>query len=171
MRLLLTLPLVCLAAAIGAASCIGAWVIPHPGWAGLCYTGGMAACVALLCLLLAIPAAAQGLRLVWLVPLWVGLQAAATGWALLPAPRGLPFQLGGGVALLLPVMVIFLAACWRRLPAGLAETASASGASPLQTLVLARIRPGLPTAACGLGLVFALAFGLTPLLAAFSASP
>ena len=131
----------------------------------------MAAITAALCLLLAVPAATQGAPLKWVLPLAVGPSAAAAGWALLPLPREPLTELAASVALLLPVMVIFLSLAWRRIPDGLAGTAAACGASPIQTLFYARIRPAVPAALGGLGLVFVLALGLAPLLAPLAASP
>ena len=176
MRFLLTLPLVCVAGFMTAASCAGAWQSLGAGQLpgllpALLRDLEVAACIAFISLIAALPAANTGPRLHWLLPLWIGPQAASAGCALLPARHGPALAIAAGTTLLLPVMVLFLAASWRHLPTGLAETAAASGASPLQTLVLARLRPALPAALRGLGLVFVLAFGLAPLLAALRASP
>ena len=80
-------------------------------------------------------------------------------------------QLAATVSLLLPVTVIVLALLRRRIPQDLAETAAACGASPLQSLLHARIRPALPGLAATLAVAFTLSLGIAPLLAPLAARP
>ena len=126
---------------------------------------------AAIAVLLALLAACTGCTRVWLLPLAAGPAAGAAGWSILPASHGPLLQLAGTVALLLPITVIVLAASLRRIPEHLADTAAACGASPLQTLMHARIRPALPALGVTLLLAFVLARGLSPMLAPLAVRP
>jgi ABC-type Fe3+ transport system permease subunit len=124
-----------------------------------------------LAVLLGLPAALTGPRRLWLLPLTVAPAAGAAGWSILPAVHGQMLQLAATVALLLPVTVIVLALGWRNIPHTLAETAAACGASPLQSLLHAQLRPALPALAAALALAFVLAVGVAPMLAPLAARP
>jgi ABC-type proline/glycine betaine transport system permease subunit len=124
---------------------------------------------AAIAILLGILAARPGALCLWLLPIAAGPAAGAAGWAAAPATHGPALQLAATVALLLPVIVMGMA--WRGIPQDFAETVVACGASPLQTLVHARIRPALPILAASLALAFLLALGITPMLAPLAARP
>jgi len=149
------------------------------GVAGLFPTGRIsvpgslarAAETALLCLILAAPAAAFRPSLIWLLPLGATLSAGAAGWALLPLPANSWMPVIEGAVLLLPVMVLVLGAWWRLIPPELDDAATAAGASPWRVFILAALRPALPGIARGLALVFVLALGLAPLLAPAGGNP
>jgi ABC-type spermidine/putrescine transport system permease subunit II len=121
--------------------------------------------------LLALPAALAGARRIWLLPLAAGPAAGAAGCSILPAAHGPILQLAATVALLLPITVVVLGLALRRIPQNLASTAAACGATPLQTLLHARIRPALPSLAATLALAFLLSLGIAPLLAPLAARP
>jgi ABC-type spermidine/putrescine transport system permease subunit II len=125
----------------------------------------------MIALLLALPAALTRSHRVWLLPLAAGPASGAAGWAILPAPHGPMLQLAATVSLLLPITVIALHLTRRRIPQNLTETAAACGASPLQTLLHARIRPALPGLAASFALACVLALGIAPLLAPLAARP
>ena len=126
---------------------------------------------ATLAVLLALPVTLTGPHRFWLLPLAAGPAAGAAGWAILPAPHGPALQLAATVSLLLPVTVIVLALTQRRIPQNLTETTAACGATPLQTLLHARIRPALPGLAATLAIAFILSLGIAPLLAPLAARP
>jgi ABC-type spermidine/putrescine transport system permease subunit II len=126
---------------------------------------------AALAVLIALPATVAGTRPSWLLPLAAGPAAGAAGWAILPAPHGPLLQLAATVSLLLPVTVFVLCLTRRSIPQNLTETAAACGASPLQTLLHARIRPALPGLAATLAIAFILSLGIAPLLAPLAVRP
>lgn len=170
-RALLCLPLVCVSLLFAAIAMIGVVRLPAVDQAALPGNLARAAETALLCLVLATPAAAFRPSLIWLLPLAASASAGAAGWALLPLPANQLMQALEGAVLLLPVMVLVMGAWWRLIPPGLAATAAATGASPARAFYLARLRPAVPGIVRGLAIVFVLALGLAPLLAAASGTP
>lgn len=162
--LLLAVPLVVLACGSFAAALAGVLHLAPGLRATLPEDAAVAAAASAICAAFALPVIASGHRLPWLLPLWVGPCVGAAGWAVLPMPHGFATRLAETVGLLLPLMVVYLAASWRRVPAGLAEAAAASGASPFRAMRYAVLRPALPILARGVVLVFVLALGLAPLL-------
>jgi len=170
-RLALCVPLVAVSLVFACVAVIGVSQLPGAEQAALAATYARAATTALICLVLAVPAAACRPSLLWVVPLSVMGTAGAAGWAVMPLPSGEWMANVEGAVLLLPVMVLVLGAWWRRSPEGMAETASASGAPPLRAFALGVLAPALPGVARGLALVFLLALGLAPLLAQSSGSP
>ncbi len=172
-RLVLCVPLLAVSRAFVCVAVIGVSQLPGAEQAALSATYARAATTASICLVLAVPAAAYRPSLLWVVPLAVTGAAGAAGWSVMPMPLPLNEWMASveGAVLLLPIMVLVLGAWWRLVPEGLAEAASASGASPLRAFSLGVLAPALPGVARGLALVFVLALGLAPLLAHSSGSP
>jgi len=159
-RLLLTLPLLAVSVAFVAIAVIGVSKLPDQAHAALAAEYARAATTALLCLILATPAAACRPSLVWVVPLGATTTAGAAGWALLPLQDGVWMGTVEGAVLLLPVMVLVLGAWWRRIPQDLAASAREAGASGAWVFWHLTLRSALPGVARGLALVFVLALGL-----------
>jgi ABC-type spermidine/putrescine transport system permease subunit I len=170
-RLALTLPLLAVSVVFAAIAVIGVSQLAAPERAALAAEYGRAATTALLCLILATPAAACRPSLLWLVPLAATTAAGAAGWALLPLPDVAWMSTVEGAVLLLPAMVLVLGAWWGRIPENLAAAARDAGASPAWVFWHLTLRAALPGVARGLALVFVLALGLAPLLAPAQASP
>jgi ABC-type Fe3+ transport system permease subunit len=120
---------------------------------------------------LAILVAHPGVLRLSILLIAAGPAASAAGWAISPTAHSPIMQLTATVALLLPVAVIALGLALRSFPKNLAETTAACGASPLQTLIHAWIRPALPALAATFALTFILALGITPMLAPLAARP
>jgi hypothetical protein len=171
LRALLCLPLICVSLGFATIAVIGVGKLPAIDRADLPHDCARAFETALICFVLAAPAAAFRPSLLWLLPLAATTSAGAAGWALLPLPANPWTQAIEGAVLLLPVMVLVMGSWWRLIPTGLADSAAASGASPVWVFYLAAIRPALPGIARGLAVVFVLALGLAPLLAPASGSP
>jgi ABC-type proline/glycine betaine transport system permease subunit len=168
---LLCLPIVCVSLLFAAIAIIGAAQLTPIELASLPRLFTQAGKTALICLLLATPAAAFRPSLLWLLPLAATTSAGAAGWSLLPLPATGWTQAIEAAVLLLPVMVLVMGSLWRLIPPGLADTAAATGASPAQVFYLAAFRPALPGIARGLAVVFVLALGLAPLLAPAPGTP
>jgi len=170
-RLFLTLPLLAVSVVFVAIAVIGVSKLPDQARAALTAEYARAAMTALVCLILAIPAAACRPSLLWVVPLGATTAACAAGWALLPLPEGVWMGTLEGAVLMLPVMVLVLGAWWRSIPQDLAAAARDAGASPTWVFWHLTLGAALPGMARGLALVFVLALGLAPLLAPAQASP
>jgi len=170
-RLVLTLPLLAVSLAFVATAVIGVSKLPEPAQTALTADYARAANTALVCLILATPAAACRPSLLWLLPLGATTAAGAAGWALLPLPGFAWMGILEGAVLLLPVMVLVLGACWRDIPQDQAAAARDAGASRAWVFWHLTLRSALPGVARGLALVFVLALGAVPLLAPAQASP
>jgi len=152
---------------------IGVSQLPAAEQATLLGDYAAAAVASVICLILAVPAASLRPSLLWLVPLVANWASGVAGWSLLPLPLAADVWMRsfGAAVLLLPVMVLVLGAWWRLIPSGLGETAATCGAPPSRAFFHSVLVPALPGAARGLALVFVLALGVMPLLAAASGRP
>jgi ABC-type molybdate transport system permease subunit len=170
-RMCLALPLLAVSVLFAAVAVIGVARLPDQQRAAMAADYARAATTAVICLILAIPAASCRPTLVWVVPLGATAAAGAAGWALLPLPEGPFMDLVEGAVLLLPVMVLVLGVWWRHIPRDLAILASEAGASRFWVFRNVTLPSALPGVARALALVFVLALGLAPLLAPAQVSP